>query len=147
MWVTDEEAQALAKGEIPLTVQVRIARFHLVDNTRGEPRFWGRGDVRNVDMKLEGDALIGKVHLEAGNGERGYTADVRGVVKVEDGKLKAFDVVALGDYWGRAAVTDRAEADKYPLAVTFRVSDLKCEASRVAPGACRGGTGGYLNAT
>ncbi|MEX0717693.1 MAG: hypothetical protein WD066_13955 [Planctomycetaceae bacterium] len=147
MWITEDETKALAQGEVPRTVQVRIARFHLVDNTRGEPFFWGGADLREVEMKLEGENLVGKVRLETGRNDRGYAADVRGVVKFADGKLQTFDVVVLGDFRGRAAVTDRATADKYPLAVTFRVSDLKCEASRVAPGACRGGTGGYLNAT
>lgn len=147
MWITEEEVRELAAGNMPRSVQVRIARFHLVDNTRGEPFFWGSGDVRDLEMKLDGEILVGKVRLESGRGDRGYTADVRGVVKVEDGKLAKFDLVALGAFGGRAAVTDRAAPDEYPLAVTFRVSDLKCEASRVAPGACRGGAGGYLNAT
>lgn len=147
MWITAEEVKELAAGKVPRAVQVRIARFHLVDNTRGEPMFWAADELRNVEMKLEGEDLVGKVHLETGRNDRGYTADLRGVVKVADGKLETFDVVALGDFWGRAAVTDRAQADKYPLAVTFRISELNCEASRVAPGACRGGLGGYLNVT
>ncbi|MEX0703489.1 MAG: hypothetical protein WD069_15445 [Planctomycetales bacterium] len=145
LWITQEETEALAQGKIPRSVQTRIARFHLVDNTRGEPLFWGAGDVRELEMQFSGQELTGRVHLETTRKDRGYTAELRGVVKAEGDKLGIFDLVALGDFWGRGTVTDRGSTtDKYPLGVSFRVSELKCEASRVAPGGCRGSLSGYL---
>ncbi|MEM7010921.1 MAG: hypothetical protein AAF585_05495, partial [Verrucomicrobiota bacterium] len=37
LWISRTEHEALARGEVPESLQLRIARFHLVDNTRGEP--------------------------------------------------------------------------------------------------------------
>src|SRR5262245_8680007 len=59
-WLTKEELQAMGPrdrmpGEsykLPAVVAERIARFHLVDNTRGEPDFWKKPDVRNRSFTL-----------------------------------------------------------------------------------------------
>src|SRR5262249_44193864 len=60
MWLTAEEVKALVpasprKGAtfpVPPRVAERILRFHLLDNTRGEPPMWRRDDIRSQEMKL-----------------------------------------------------------------------------------------------
>ena len=37
LWITADEIAALARREVPATLGRRIARFHLVDDTRGKP--------------------------------------------------------------------------------------------------------------
>ena len=44
-------------GELPESLKRRIARFHLIDNTRGEPMFWDVADIRKLDLRLEGGKL------------------------------------------------------------------------------------------
>ncbi|MEX0715053.1 MAG: hypothetical protein WD066_00625 [Planctomycetaceae bacterium] len=148
MWILADEVEALGRGEMPEALRRRIARFHLVDNTRGQSINWNAEDVRSVEMRLVEGELVGRAHLESPNGDRGYVAALRGVIKTGGDGLETFDVVAEGEFWGRAFSADRTRSrEKYPLAVTFRVSKLECEAARVAPGACRGsGLRRYLDA-
>ncbi|HYE99667.1 MAG TPA: hypothetical protein VEJ18_12190, partial [Planctomycetota bacterium] len=37
LWARADEHAALARGEMPRSLAVRLARFNLIDNTRGEP--------------------------------------------------------------------------------------------------------------
>src|SRR5262249_61886665 len=70
LWLTAAEWKALIpasprKGEavpVPAAVAYRIARFHLWDNTRGEPPAWGREGVRSLKLTL----TVGDVSDAAG---------------------------------------------------------------------------------
>ena len=46
LWISANEHAALAKSQLPQNVLKRIARFHLVDNTRGEPSMWNGNDIK-----------------------------------------------------------------------------------------------------
>ena len=144
LWISDSEHQALVRGEVPSSLQKRIAKFHLVDNTRGEPPMWNDQEIRNVAMKLTGNRLSGTVHLETQNGQRGYQADLLGVVDVKDGKVVRFDVVARGDFWGDGTYTKGAPKGKFPLAVSFELADGSDVADGVPPQASRGWVAGYI---
>src|SRR5262249_7858538 len=60
MWLTEAEWRSLvpaevAKGDkfpLPPAVAERLVRFHLIDNTRGEPPMWTREEVRKNDLTL-----------------------------------------------------------------------------------------------
>src|SRR5437588_73498 len=60
LWLTEEEWKALVpekprKGDkvpLPPAVAERVLRFHLVDNTRGEPPSWRRDQVRSQELTL-----------------------------------------------------------------------------------------------
>src|SRR5262245_14240813 len=59
LWLTADEGKSLVKNDkvghaeaIPERIAYRLARFHLIDNTRGEPPAWNRGDVRKQDLKI-----------------------------------------------------------------------------------------------
>ncbi len=101
LWVTAEEHRSLVSGVIPPSLQQRIARFHLVDNTRGEPPFWSPYDIRELDMQLQSGTLRGNVHLENRQSKRGYQASLLGVVETKNDKVTRFDVVVRGDFWGQ----------------------------------------------
>ena len=144
LWITEGEHQALVRGELPASLQQRIARFHLVDNTRGEPPMWKREEIVDLEMTLNDGELNGVVHLETGNGNRGYDAEVKGFVEVTDGVVSRFDIVALGDFWGEGAYTGRAPEGKFPLAISFRLADGTDVADRIPPQGSRGWVDGYL---
>ena len=144
LWISKSEHQALVKGEVPESLQRRIARFHLVDNTRGEPPMWRDEEVRDLKMTISGDGLAGNVHLETKDGSRGYVAEIRGKLESKNGKITRFDLVALGDFWGEGRYTPRAPKGKFPLAVSFTLADGTDVADRVPPQGSRGWVQGYI---
>lgn len=144
LWLSASEHQALARGEIPPAVRERIARFHLVDNTRGEPPMWTKEEVRQMDLRLRDGKLTGAAHLKTGRGDRGYDAQLLGVVEVNEGKVVRFDMVAKGDFWGAGPYTGGAPAGKFPLGISFTLADGTDLADQVPPQASRGWLRGYL---
>ncbi len=118
LWVAATERAALAPPGVkagdsyplPAALTARILRFHLVDNTRGEPLFWEPGDARGtltltvesatdaeVRLQLEGSALL-RAPTRGKIAERGYDVSLLGYVTVKrGGAVERFDVVAVGD--------------------------------------------------
>jgi hypothetical protein len=144
LWIRPDEATALASGKFPDSLARRIARFHLVDNTRGEPPMWDLDEVRSLSLSLADSKVTGKVQLQTRRGERGYLAVIAGEVEVEGGNLKRFDLVAKGQFWGYGPFTPNPPPGKFPFAVAFRLVTEDCAASRVPPQAARLGSGEYL---
>ncbi|MGI9473711.1 MAG: hypothetical protein ACR2NZ_19370 [Rubripirellula sp.] len=144
LWITADEHQQLAKGNIPESLQQRLARYHLVDNTRGEPPMWKPNEIRSLDMKLRDGVLTGSAHLETEDGKRGYETKLRGNIEVKSGKVVRFDVVSLGDFWGDGPYTRNPPEGRFPLAVTFRLADGSDVADPLPPQGARGWVDGYL---
>jgi hypothetical protein len=144
LWISDSERQALVRGEIPASLQKRIARFHLVDNTRGEPPMWQEREIRTIEMKLDNGRLTGNVRLVTSDESRGYKAELKGFITVKEGKVVRFDVVALGKFWGEGRYTRGAPEGKFPLAVSFSLADGSDVADAIPPQGSRGWLGGYL---
>jgi hypothetical protein len=144
LWLRKDEADALTRGDLRESVKVRLARFHLVDNTRGEPPFWARDEVRQLQLTLREGRLTGSVHLETRTGNRGYRAQLLGFVEAKDNKVVRFDAVAKGLYWGEGTYTTGAPKGKFPFAVAFTLAGGKGEVLEVPPGAARGNLKGYL---
>ena len=144
LWVTKEEHQAIANGKIPDLVQRRLARYHLVDGTRGEPPMWRNEDIKEIDMQIKDGKLTGKVKLETKDGSRGYDAVLKGRVEVKDGKVTRMDILASGKFWGEGRYTRNAPEGKFPLAITFRLADGSDVADGIPPQGSRGWIRGYL---
>jgi hypothetical protein len=144
LWIAKSEHEALARGELPPSLQRRIARFHLVDNTRGEPPMWRENEIRELEMTLEDGRLRGHIRLETDRGDRGYDAELLGFVETQEGKVVRLDLVALGEFWGEGPFTGRAPKGKFPLAVAFTLADGTDLADRVPPQGARGWLEGYL---
>ncbi len=146
LWVEKDDLEALVGGRISDRLAKRIASYHLVDNTRGEPPWWTRKETRKLELTLSEGALRGSVHLESESGDRGFVAEIRGAVEVKDGRVTRFDAVAKGEAWGAGRWNGGQPPGRYPLAVAFALGDLKRDADRVLPqGACRGNFAGYFN--
>lgn len=145
LWITAEEQEALCRGEIPPPLQRRIARFHLVDNTRGEPPMWRPNEIRELEMKLENGQLRGSVHLETVGGKRGYEAKLFGRVAVVDGRVTQLEWVADGKFWGDGEYTRGAPQGRFPFAVAFTLADGSDVADAIPPQGSRGWVEGYLS--
>ena len=145
LWITPKEKADLIAGRVPATLQRRIARFHLVDNTRGEPPMWKLGEVKEIHLQVDKGTLVGAVHLETEDGSRGYQAALRGQLKVVGDVVAVFELVALGEFYGEGSYTRNAPEGKFPLAVAFQLADGTDIADAVAPQGARGWLDGYLN--
>src|SRR3954452_19458695 len=100
LWLTEAEWRSLVPAkdphvgqtfDVPAPIARRIARFHLVDNTRGEPPMWQADDVRSLRMtmtvesadakaiklRLDGTALLSTA-ADPDKAKRGYDAGLLG---------------------------------------------------------------------
>ena len=168
LWIRADEWQAITPGDarkgqeiaIPMKLMHRLARYHLVDNTRGEPPLWARREVhklemklvveevtaREVRLKLTGAALLA-TEAEVKSAKRGYDVSLHGEIRYSsaDRKITKFNVVAFGEHWGQGTYTGGARPGRTPLGVAFELADPSRAADRVPPQAIREG-GDYWNA-
>lgn len=150
LWLKKTELGQLASlarekpgQKLPDSVAMRIARFHLVDNTRGEPPHWRRDEIRKLEFTLspvddasERDSfrIVGAFHLETKDGKRGYKGEIDAYVHTQDetGNLD-FHLVAIGDHWGEGPYTRGARPGRNPLAVVFTVADRSKSQNQIPP--------------
>lgn len=144
LWLTKAEREALVRGELPESVLQRIARFHLVDNTRGEPPMWKADEVKTLDVQRDGDTIVGTVSLATEDGARSFRAGLRGKVTVTKGELTGFELVAEGIFVGEGPYTRHAPPGEFPFAVWLTLADGKDVADTVPPQGARGWLDGYL---
>ena len=148
-WITaTEKAQLIDwvgnRGAVPEKVFARILRFHLIDNTRGEPPHWKAEEIKSLSVRLdEQDVITGSIRLETEDGNRGFLAEIFGIAKMDGPNITRFDLVAKGDYWGEGRFTGGAPEGKFPLAVAFRIADGSDSADSIAPHAIKGWADGY----
>ncbi len=144
LWVSRAEHEALGRGELTKSLLQRLARFHLVDNTRGEPTMWSQAELRTVDVTLRDGRIRGSVHLETEDGKRGYRADLFGIVRIEKLTVVRFDLVACGRFFGEGQYTLGAPPGEFPFAVSFTLADGTDLADAIPPQGSRGWVEGYL---
>ncbi|MAG55195.1 MAG: hypothetical protein CMJ83_02785 [Planctomycetes bacterium] len=149
LWLLPAEITEIVAGRWPATVTRRIARFHVIDNTRGEPPMWRSNEVTAAALKLESTAdgyrLVGKIQVKSRKGDRGCDAALLGRVRVKEGRLTRLDIVARGSYFGHGRYTGGAPPGSFTLAVAFRLADPKATSTRVPPQGSRD-LNGYLRA-
>jgi hypothetical protein len=137
---------------VPKVVADRIVRFHLVDNTRGEPPFWKRDQVRRakltltvlrvtadgIELRLDGDALLA-TDADPKKADRGYEARLRGELRYLPKKqtIDRFDVAAVGEHWGDSALTRGARPGRSVLGVAFGPVAGDRAADHIPPQAAR----------
>jgi hypothetical protein len=143
-WIRQDEVASLSEGIVPDSMLRRMARFHLVDNTRGEPPMWRDDQIRSAEATLRDGRLVGSVRLETTRLRRGYAASLFGTVDLEGDVVKRFDVVAHGLAWGRGYYNVAAPRGRYPLAVRFTLAQGAWPFDAVPPGAARTRPSAYL---
>lgn len=144
LWITKEEHEALAAGDFPVRLALRIAQFHLVDNTRGEAPFWEKPEVASTRFAIDRDQITGHVELKSASGDRTYSARLRGQMTLTDGKVTQLNMVAKGLFTGEGPYTGGAPKGPFPLAISFTLADGTDFADAVPPQAARGWVDGYI---
>lgn len=160
VWIKADEWRAMVpdapkvgeKIKLPAKIVERLCRFHLLDNTRGEPTMWRRDDVRplkmtmsvtkvtdaRVELRFTGRALL-TTDADLDKAKRGYDAHLRGEVVFDRAakRFTAFDIVALGDHWGEGRYDRGARPGRTPLGIAFTLVSPDEPANRVPPQASR----------
>lgn len=144
LWVRADERAALLRGELPDSLLERIARFHLVDNTRGEPPMWRAGELREREVDFRDGRVSGRIRLESESGDREFRAELLGFVESEGERVTRFDLVAKGSFRGEGPFTRDAPPGEFPLAISFRLADGSDLADAIPPQGSRGWVDGYL---
>jgi hypothetical protein len=160
LWLTEREWRSLVPANpregqtfpVPAGIAERILRFHLVDNTRGEPPHWSREEIRERELtltvvessrtgtrlRLEGSALLSTA-ADADRADRGYDVSLLGDIEYDaaDDRISRFDVVALGDHWGQGPYTRGARPGRTPLGVAFALADATSASNAIPPQGAR----------
>jgi hypothetical protein len=166
LWLTKTDWQSLipadaTKGkrfEMPAHLAERILRFHLLDNTRGEPNYWQRNQLRKrsltwivesvsekeLRLSLEGSALLA-TDADTAKAARGFDVALRGHLHYDRVRkvITRFDLVAVGEHWGEGTYTRRARPGRKPLGIAFELSPGKAPGDLVPPQGARE-VGAYL---
>lgn len=139
LWVNAEEKKELIDLKFPESLAKRIARFNLIDNTRGEPPMWNNDEVRSVSISVDKEGIVtGEFKLATQDNKRGFEGTFYGHVEKEGEKLIRFDLVAKGLHWGQGRYTRGAPNGKFPIAMAFRLADGSDAADKVYPQGTKG---------
>jgi hypothetical protein len=141
-------------------VLYRLLRFHLVDNTRGEPPFWGIKDIRRqnvratvsevsadvLTLQVAGDVLLATAPDPA-QAKIGFEASLQGTLRLDraKGTLAAFDLIAVGEHWGQGPFTPNPRPGRAPLGILFSLTTGESGVDVVPPQGAREWNG-YLRA-
>lgn len=155
LWLTAAEAKSLILAEakagaaypMPVAIAERLLRFHLVDNTRGEPPAWRRDEIRSrkwtltvesvtaseYRLRLSGNALLAD-NADASKSKRGFDAALFGDLRYDrkSGTFTRFDITAVGEHWGEGTFTRNARRGRQPLGVAIELAGDK-PADKIPP--------------
>jgi hypothetical protein len=128
LWITAAEHRALCSGRWPETLTTRIARHHLIDNTRGEPPMWNAKEVLEARIDLEPAGagtfrIRGRARAATADGARAYDLALGGELRVKASAVTAVDLVARGSYRGHGQFTANcAPPGPFTLGVAFALA-------------------------
>ncbi len=159
LWIRHNEWSELVaaagrdgKAAFPPALISRILRFHLVDNTRGEPPMWGPSEIRSSrlelirtgpnEFRLEGEALL-STDPDPIAAQRGFDAKLSGEIAGDEKGLTRFDLLALGEHWGEGPFTRGARPGRQPFAVAFTLGQPGAVGHEVPPQGIRFEDGYY----
>ncbi len=143
LWIKQSEWAEFTKGlsqlkvgqklPFPKRLATRIAKFHLVDNTRGEGPAWKKDEIKTAELSLtkaaKGYNVVGSFKLETKDKSRTFSGELRGVLEVEKAsgaRLKSWVMTVYGKHSGEGRYTKNARPGAQPLAFTFEfLSDPK----------------------
>ncbi len=138
LWITPEEIASFTRGTMPDSLTRRIARYHLIDNTRGEPPMWQDAEVRSAKITVTAEEgrlrLDGSIEAATASKDRQYEMKLLGYVEIKGDTLMRFDLVARGRFRGHGQYTAAsAPQGKFTLAIAFTLADQASESSKVPP--------------
>lgn len=143
MWIYPAESAAIASAkpgadgsiQLPATLVTRIVRFHLVDNVRGEPDFWGPAEIVRSDFvarrsRSDGPVLFSASYsMRTSDGGRGMEGRLEGRFDIASGKVSSFKAYGEAQAWGAGTYTPDPPPGRFPIKFAFlTVSDAVSKA-------------------
>lgn len=142
-WIFPADIAAIQSAEpqefpMPKEMAMRLARFHLLDNVRGEPNRWRYNNIRTLEITMKRvqpgqytfSGLFKMTNMEGqGGSEKGIAGMIEGYLKLngQSGIMKkpgvVFTAFAQGHAWGDHANTNGAPTGKYPIKMAFQTVD------------------------
>lgn len=125
MWVRRDEAEALARGELPESVKSRMLRYH-VQYVMGK-------EAKSLDVGLRGGRIEGSFPVGEGK------AECLGFVEAKEGRVTRFELLVRGpgrrveDHGFSACLSVVPKGRTVPAAVFFEVADLKDGLAGILP--------------
>jgi hypothetical protein len=140
VWISSAEWKPLEnlkeEGEerpLPPVIAQRMARFHLIDNVRGELDMWKPEQVQIhacVTLEKKSDAvrayrLSATFSQSLPDGKRGQEGWLVGYfeIPVATGKISRFRAYSEGQAWGVSTFTQHAPPGKFPLLIAIVETD------------------------
>jgi len=140
LWLRKEEVKELQKlvadggGTFPAWFSMRIVRFHLRDNTRGEPEDWKKEHIKNWELKVDAKGQVnGRFELQKKDGKLGFEGRITGGISFDGDRLSKFEWLVLGDQWGEGNYTRGARPGKTPLGQVLQLTDGKSARDQIPP--------------
>ncbi len=135
LWIKQAEWQSIVQnfktmevGETtPLTKRLihRIAKFHLIDNTRGEGPAWESKDLKHAKVTLtrvkNGFAIRGMFLLTNQKKSLSHSTELSGEITINQSTARpvSWTMIAYGKHRGEGKYTRNARPGAQPLGFTF----------------------------
>jgi hypothetical protein len=160
LWLTRADCRDLIPARpregdrfpMPPAVADRLVRYHLVDNTRGEPPSWEKAHVHRADLtwtvesvtdevlrlRLEGRVLLANA-ADPARARRGFDAALAGSLRYDRVKKAIYrlEILAVGDHWGRGQFTGGERPGRQPLGIAVELTEGRGGADLVPPQGAR----------
>lgn len=137
LWISGSEKKEIIAGNIPKALIRRIASFHLVDNTRGEPPMWRRDELKKSIMTHRRKAGVryidGAFEMSTADGSRTFSGRLYGIIEKKKGKVTRFDLVVRGLAKGHGRYNLEPPIGNYPIAFAFALAKKGDIAALVPP--------------
>ncbi|MEM7698379.1 MAG: hypothetical protein AAF236_08255 [Verrucomicrobiota bacterium] len=137
-WVRAEEHASLLAGTFPDSLARRLARFHFVDNTRGEPSMWDKSEVKDLSIELNTGKVTGTFSLETSDQRRRYVGDLIGYIESDQDRITRFELAVKGQFRGEGQYTRGAPEGDFPLALFIELATGEDPADAIPPQGSRG---------
>ena len=149
LWLLEPEIAEMRAGRFPPALARRIARFHCIDNTRGEPPLWESEEVVRCGVTLlpaakgvKGATVDGSIALRSTDGTRRYDARLGGTVEFSGEQLARLDLAIRGTFSGGGEYTRHPPPGDFTLAIVIRLAEPSADgtlpaAARVPPQGAR----------
>jgi len=143
MWLFADEVREIVSAEgdsfpLPKRTALKIVRFHMVDNVRGEPDRWFLDEINKLEFKVtrlsKGSYSIhGEFDCATKDGRRGMvgTFDAAFTVDLETMKCTKFRAFAEAEAWGDHRNTSGAPDGRFR--VVFGMLDVDDAVSKDVP--------------
>jgi len=135
LWITGKDIDAFgvasASGSpfpMPRDLKMRLVRYNLIDNVRGQPDLWEASQVKKADLTVtpigrSGGAMVykfsGAFAMGTSDAKRGIEGTIEGEIEVDPAKRKLTWFRAFADAiaWGDSKFTAHAPSGKFPLMI------------------------------